>query len=49
MKHSIDMIRYCAGWADKICGKTIPTDGKFFSYTKVEPLGVVGGKFFSQM
>jgi len=42
MKHSIDMIRYCAGWADKICGKTIPTDGKYFSYTKVEPLGVVG-------
>jgi len=42
MKHSIDMIRYCAGWADKICGKTIPTDGNYFSYTRVEPLGVVG-------
>jgi len=42
LKHSIDMVRYCAGWADKLCGKTIPSDGKFFSYTRLEPLGVVG-------
>ena len=31
-----------AGWADKICGKTIPIDGPFFGYTLHEPIGVVG-------
>ena len=39
-------IRYFAGWADKIQGKTIPTDDwfgdKMFAYTLHEPLGVVG-------
>eukprot|EP00794_Sanderia_malayensis_P009841 gene9841-10851_t len=34
--------RYYAGWADKIHGKTIPTDGDFFNYTRLEPIGVVG-------
>src|SRR5215472_11221991 len=34
--------RYFAGWADKIHGKTIPINGPFFSYTKHEPVGVVG-------
>jgi acyl-CoA reductase-like NAD-dependent aldehyde dehydrogenase len=34
--------RYYAGWADKIQGKTIPVDGKFFAYTRHEPVGVVG-------
>jgi len=36
------MIRYYAGWADKIHGKTIPADGNHFSFTRVEPIGVVG-------
>ena len=27
-------IRYFAGWADKIHGDTIPTDGSYLSYTK---------------
>lgn len=36
------LLRYYAGMADKICGKTIPVDGVFFTYTRVEPVGVVG-------
>jgi acyl-CoA reductase-like NAD-dependent aldehyde dehydrogenase len=35
-------LRYYAGYADKLCGKTIPVDGNFFTYTRVEPIGVVG-------
>src|SRR6266852_988879 len=34
--------RYYAGWADKIQGKTIPVQGRYFCYTKHEPVGVVG-------
>jgi len=34
--------RYYAGWADKIQGKTIPIDGDYFCYTRLEPVGVVG-------
>jgi len=32
--------RYYAGWADKIVGEVIPADGKIFSYTRHEPVGV---------
>jgi len=39
---TIACYRYYAGWADKIQGKTIPVQGKYFSYTKHEPVGVVG-------
>lgn len=35
-------LRYFAGWADKFHGKTIPMDGPFFSFTRQEPVGVVG-------
>jgi retinal dehydrogenase len=35
-------LRYYAGYADKICGKTIPVDGDYFTYTRLEPIGVVG-------
>jgi aldehyde dehydrogenase (NAD+) len=38
----IDCFRYYAGWADKIHGQTIPVRGRYFSYTKREPVGVVG-------
>jgi len=38
----IKILRYYAGWADKIHGKTIPADGNHFSFTRVEPIGVVG-------
>lgn len=37
---SIRNLRYFAGWADKIHGKTIPTDGPHFAYTRHEPIGV---------
>ncbi|MGD2182480.1 aldehyde dehydrogenase family protein [Lusitaniella coriacea] len=39
---AIACYRYYAGWADKMHGKTIPVDGSFFSYTRHEPIGVVG-------
>jgi acyl-CoA reductase-like NAD-dependent aldehyde dehydrogenase len=39
---AIKMLRYFAGWADKIGGKTIPIDGDYFTYTRLEPCGVVG-------
>jgi len=38
----IDCFRYYAGWADKIEGKTIPVNGPYFTYTRHEPVGVVG-------
>ena len=38
----VKYFRYFAGWADKICGKTIPVDGNFFAYTLHEPMGVIG-------
>src|SRR5574339_438186 len=39
---TIDCLRYYAGWADKIHGQTIPVRGNYFTYTRKEPLGVVG-------
>ncbi len=36
------VIKYYAGWVDKIRGSTIPCDGPFFAYTKKQPVGVVG-------
>ncbi len=35
-------LRYYAGWADKIEGRTVPVKGPFLSYTLRQPLGVVG-------
>lgn len=35
-------IRYYAGWADKIHGKTIPISGPYHTFTKREPVGVCG-------
>lgn len=35
-------LRYYAGWADKIHGKTLPVGGDFLSYTRHEPVGVAG-------
>ncbi len=42
MNRAVGMVRYYAGWADKIHGKTIPLDGKLFCYTRYEPKGVIG-------
>ncbi|MBX3414729.1 MAG: aldehyde dehydrogenase family protein [Pirellulales bacterium] len=39
---TIDCLRYYAGYADKIHGQTIPVRGKYFTYTRREPVGVVG-------
>jgi aldehyde dehydrogenase (NAD+) len=38
--NTIKCFRYFAGWADKICGRTIPIDGDFLSLTRLEPIGV---------
>ena len=39
---AIDCLRYYAGYADKIHGSTIPIRGKYFCYTRREPVGVAG-------
>jgi aldehyde dehydrogenase (NAD+) len=39
---TVSCLRYFAGWADKVQGKTIPIDGDYFCYTRHEPVGVVG-------
>jgi aldehyde dehydrogenase (NAD+) len=39
---AISVIKYFAGWADKIMGQTIETDERKLSYTRHEPIGVVG-------
>ncbi|KAJ8580022.1 putative 1-pyrroline-5-carboxylate dehydrogenase [Rhizopogon salebrosus TDB-379] len=39
---SVAVLRYYAGWADKIQGKTIETNDKKMAYTRHEPIGVVG-------
>ncbi|KAF5391120.1 hypothetical protein D9757_003049 [Collybiopsis confluens] len=39
---AIDTIRYYSGWADKIHGQVQETDERKLTYTRHEPLGVVG-------
>jgi aldehyde dehydrogenase (NAD+) len=39
---SMETIRYYAGWADKIHGQVIETHEGKLSYTRHEPIGVVG-------
>ncbi|KAE9528190.1 hypothetical protein AGLY_012612 [Aphis glycines] len=39
---AVSTLQYYAGFADKIHGKTIPADGPYFSFTKSQPVGVVG-------
>uniref|UniRef100_A0A8K9WXF8 Aldehyde dehydrogenase 1 family, member A3 n=1 Tax=Oncorhynchus mykiss TaxID=8022 RepID=A0A8K9WXF8_ONCMY len=39
---SIKTLRYYAGWADKIHGKTMPVDDTFMCFTRHEPVGVCG-------
>lgn len=39
---AIKCLRYYAGWADKLHGKTIPIDGPFIAMTRREPVGIVG-------
>ncbi|XP_075250640.1 retinal dehydrogenase 2-like [Convolutriloba macropyga] len=40
IKFSAGVIRYYAGWCDKICGQTIPCDGDYFAVTKKQPVGI---------
>jgi len=40
--YSANIIRYYAGWCDKIHGSTIPVDGNYMCLTRKEPVGVVG-------
>lgn len=42
VEHCVDVLRYYAGWTDKICGKTIPADGGVYCFTQHEPVGVCG-------
>lgn len=42
IEFAIDTMMYYAGWCDKIQGKTIPTDGSYFTFTRHEPVGVCG-------
>ncbi|XP_061922622.1 LOW QUALITY PROTEIN: aldehyde dehydrogenase family 1 member A3 [Entelurus aequoreus] len=39
---SVRTLRYFAGWADKIHGKSIPVDDTFVCLTRHEPVGVCG-------
>ncbi len=36
------IVRYFAGWADKLHGETLPVSGSYHTYTLREPVGVVG-------
>ena len=36
------LLRYYAGWADKLGGESIPVAGPFLNYTLRQPVGVVG-------
>ncbi|KAK6969004.1 aldehyde dehydrogenase [Favolaschia claudopus] len=38
---AIQVVKYYAGWADKIHGQTLETDEKKLTYTRHEPIGVV--------
>jgi aldehyde dehydrogenase (NAD+) len=38
----VNTLRYHAGWADKIEGRTLPVRGNFLSYTLRQPVGVIG-------
>jgi aldehyde dehydrogenase (NAD+) len=39
---AIDVIRYYAGYADKLHGNTVPIRGNYLCYTRREPVGVAG-------
>lgn len=39
---AIAALRFFAGAADKVSGNVLPSDGKTFSYTRYEPVGVIG-------
>ena len=42
VQFAVDVLKYYAGYADKIHGSTVPTDGNVMTMTLKEPIGVVG-------
>jgi aldehyde dehydrogenase (NAD+) len=42
MQGVVNTLRYYAGWADKVEGRTVPVRGSFLSYTLRQPVGVIG-------
>uniref|UniRef100_A0A060T746 ARAD1B17094p n=1 Tax=Blastobotrys adeninivorans TaxID=409370 RepID=A0A060T746_BLAAD len=42
IEETLQVFYYCAGWADKVTGKTIETSPNKFAYTRHEPYGVCG-------
>ncbi|XP_054166470.1 aldehyde dehydrogenase, mitochondrial-like [Oppia nitens] len=42
IRGGLGLLRYYAGWPDKVHGKVIPADGQVFAFTRVEPIGVCG-------
>lgn len=42
VKKAAEILRYYAGWAEKIHGQQIPMSGPFLSYTQKVPVGVCG-------
>ncbi len=42
LPEAVAVLRYYAGWADKVHGETLPIAGPMLGYTRREPLGVVG-------
>src|SRR5262249_55581745 len=42
MQGVANTLRYYAGWADKVEGRTPPVRGNFLCYTLRQPVGVVG-------
>jgi aldehyde dehydrogenase (NAD+) len=41
MQEVVCTLRYYSGWADKVAGRTVSNETNTFSYTLVEPVGVV--------
>lgn len=42
MTGGVAVLRYYAGWADKLQGKTVPVDGDYFVYTVLDPGMLIG-------
>jgi len=38
----VEILRYYAGWTEKMHGQTLPMTGPFLSYTRKDPVGVCG-------
>ena len=42
IKFACEILRYYAGWTEKLHGNTIPMNGPFVAYSKQHPVGVCG-------